>query len=69
MFSHQYLIAGYFPPVWFAPGDEEHLTEPEKKPERKHVAGTYMPRIMERHKLHIKKDRQRDEDALFLLVS
>jgi hypothetical protein len=25
VFNHQYFSAQYFPPVWFAPGDESHL--------------------------------------------
>ncbi len=29
MFSHPYWPAQYFPPVWFAPADEDHLTPEE----------------------------------------
>lgn len=31
MFNHQYFSAQYFPPVWFAPGDESHLLPHETR--------------------------------------
>lgn len=31
MFNHQYFSAQYFPPVWFAPGDDSHLLEEERQ--------------------------------------
>ena len=33
MFNHQYFSAQYFPPVWFAPGDDSHLLEEERQQE------------------------------------
>lgn len=33
MFNHQYVSAQYFPPVWFAPGDEYHLLPEERSQE------------------------------------
>ncbi len=33
MFNHQYFSAQYFPPVWFAPGDDSHLTDEERQVE------------------------------------
>lgn len=33
MFNHQYFSAQYFPPVWFAPADESHLTPGELAPD------------------------------------
>jgi hypothetical protein len=34
-----------------------------------YLGGGGEPRVMELHKLHILKRRQRDEDALFMLLS
>jgi len=31
VFNHQYFSAQYFPPVWFAPGDDSHLLEEERQ--------------------------------------
>ena len=33
MFNRGYFVLGYFPSVWFAPADEEHLTPDELAPE------------------------------------
>ena len=44
MFNHQHLSDQYFPPVWFAPGDDSHLTDQERKP----AGSTSAPRKKQR---------------------
>ncbi len=46
MFSHPYWSAQYFPPVWFAPGDESAAPPEEIRPEvlATGLGATMMPR-------------------------
>ena len=70
---------GYFPSVWFAPGDDTHLTPDERRAE--HVGGGFIapPAAPRRNQGKTRRDpkrdealriarRQRDEDILLLLI-
>lgn len=71
---------GYFPSVWFAPGDDTHLTPDERRAE--HVGGGFVappPTAPRRNQGKTRRDpkrdealriarRQRDEDILLLLI-
>lgn len=70
----------YYPPVWFAPGDDTHLTPDERQSE--HVGGGFVappPAAPRRNQGKTRRDpkrdeslriarRQRDEDVVLLLM-
>lgn len=70
MFNPSYFAGQYFPPVWFAPGDESAVPPELRPPEGGQAAGSEAPRhqrFTPRKPIRIKYREPDDAEALLLI--